>query len=145
MRRIRAQCGEQRPKIVMLTADVLNESRQEALAAGADDFLAKPYEEDDLYATLERHLGIRFAREETSVATTPPAASDLTPADLAGLSAAVRTELVMAAVSLNHERIIAALGRVAAENAELAARLRRVAESMDYQQLWRILEIADTQ
>jgi hypothetical protein len=48
-------------------------------------------------------------------------------------------------VSLNHERIVAALGRIAAENAELAARLRRLAESMDYQQLWRILEIADSE
>jgi len=144
LRRIRAQYGERGPKVVILTADVLNESRQEALAAGADDFLGKPYEEDELYAMLERHLGIRFAREEASVAA-PPRGSDLTPADLAGLSAAVRAELVTAAVSLNHERIVAALGRIAAENAELAARLRRLAESMDYQQLWRILEIADSE
>ncbi|MDK9724636.1 MAG: ATP-binding protein [Sterolibacteriaceae bacterium MAG5] len=143
LRRIHARPQAERPKIVVLTANVLEESRAEAMAAGADDFMGKPYEAEDLYAVLERHLGIRFLRDE--VAPPPPALPAPMPADLAGLSPALRSVLVNAAVSLSPDQIAAALQRLAAEDAALAARLRPIAERMDYHLLWQILGIADAE
>lgn len=127
-------------RIVMLTANVLDESRREALAAGADDFMAKPYEEADLYTLLERQLGIVFERETTQAAPAAPPAIDLS-----GLSADTLTALRKAALSLSHEQIVAAIGRIGLQDPALAAQLLPLADATDYHGLWRLLGIADSE
>jgi len=59
-RAIRANSGDPQPKIIAMTAHVLDEERQRARAAGCDDFLCKPYREDDIVNLLAKHLGLRF-------------------------------------------------------------------------------------
>jgi two-component system, sensor histidine kinase and response regulator len=56
-RLIRALPHRQRVPIVALSADVLQEDRDRCLAAGMDDFLAKPFRPEALYSTLLRWLG----------------------------------------------------------------------------------------
>ncbi|GAB4169562.1 MAG: hypothetical protein Fur0039_08460 [Rhodocyclaceae bacterium] len=148
MRRMRSRAGGARPKIVMLTANVMDESRSEALAAGADEFMPKPYEENDFYAMLERLLGVVFERR--GEASGPPGPALRVPVELpvAGLEALAPDTLAglrEAALSLSQERIGAALARVAAEDGELAGRLQGLADTMDYRGLWRVLGIADAE
>lgn len=50
----RAQSGISRPPIVAVTANAFEEDRRRCLAAGMDDYLAKPFEPADLQALLER-------------------------------------------------------------------------------------------
>jgi len=38
------------------------DDRERALAAGANEFLVKPFRAEQLFEMLERHLGIRFER-----------------------------------------------------------------------------------
>ena len=45
-----------RVPIIVLTADVMNEAREQALAAGATDFLTKPVQIGQFRATLQNHL-----------------------------------------------------------------------------------------
>jgi signal transduction histidine kinase/HPt (histidine-containing phosphotransfer) domain-containing protein/ActR/RegA family two-component response regulator len=54
-RAIRALPRGARPRIVALTADAFDESRQRALDAGMDDFLAKPVQPAQLLELLARH------------------------------------------------------------------------------------------
>lgn len=60
----RAQTLARKAVVVALTASAFEEDRAAILAAGCDDFVRKPFREDDMLAALTRHLGVQFAYEE---------------------------------------------------------------------------------
>lgn len=149
IKRLRGRSEIKQPRLVMLTANATNESRQQALATGADDFLSKPFEEDELFRTLEKHLALRLIREPTpaSVAARPSANAvrKISADDLIRLSSEARARLSQAALSLNPEKIAEALRRVAEENPELAERLGEFATTRQYQALWQVLGILEAE
>ncbi|HJV93347.1 MAG TPA: response regulator, partial [Azonexus sp.] len=146
IQRIRARADIVQPRIVMLTANALQDSRDAALAAGADDFLSKPYEENALFAVLENHLPVHFTRRPMPAVSCPAETErGISAADLAGLTADTRARLAKAALSLNQEQIAEALLTVAHENPELAARLGDFSNTRQYQALWQALGILDTE
>jgi signal transduction histidine kinase/CheY-like chemotaxis protein len=59
------------PKLIAHTASALALYRAEALAAGCADFIAKPFDCEQVYACLERQLGVRFERDEPAAAGVP--------------------------------------------------------------------------
>ncbi len=59
-----ARPGEARPPIVALTANAFAEDRVSYLAAGLDDYLAKPFEKEDLAALVQRWRGDLAAAAE---------------------------------------------------------------------------------
>ncbi|MBP7581580.1 MAG: PAS domain-containing protein [Vogesella sp.] len=71
--RIRAHPLWRSIPIVALTANALSGSREEAIAAGMDDYISKPIDPDKLFAVLAR-LGISQPPAAGQVATQPPAA-----------------------------------------------------------------------
>jgi signal transduction histidine kinase/DNA-binding response OmpR family regulator/ligand-binding sensor domain-containing protein len=62
-RRIRASeaaAGRPRVPIIALSASALEHERVDVLAAGCDDFVAKPFRESIIFAKLREHLGVAF-------------------------------------------------------------------------------------
>ncbi|NJL19741.1 MAG: response regulator [Leptolyngbyaceae cyanobacterium SM1_3_5] len=45
-------------KIIALTASAFTEQRQESLSAGCDDFISKPFQQEELLKAIFRHLGV---------------------------------------------------------------------------------------
>lgn len=64
-REIRDQHAEKRPKIIMLTARTGEEQRAAGLAAGADDYISKPFSPEHLLDKLREILGPRALLGET--------------------------------------------------------------------------------
>ena len=54
--------------IIAVTASSLEEERAVTLEAGCDDFLRKPFRENEIFALLQTHLSLRFVYEEEGTA-----------------------------------------------------------------------------
>lgn len=142
IRQIRNRKMTEQPRIIMLTANALEESRSSALTGGADGFVSKPYQEEDIYTALETHLGIVFDRQETPHAPLADG-NEIGAHDLASLSVDTRNSLEQALISLNTEKIAAALTLIAAEDPVLAARLAAVSKAEHYLRLWQLFGIME--
>ena len=142
MRRIRAGRNSVQPKIVILTAYAFEENRQEALNAGADDFMRKPVNKEELYAVLEKQLGVHFVREIDTPHKEGRKYAELIASDLECLSVEARARLIEAVRELNSAKIAVELEQIRAINPELASRLLGLAENMQYRQFWQLLGIA---
>ena len=67
--------------VIALTASAFEEDRAMILAAGSDDFVRKPFREQELLNTIARHLGIEYVYEKgdkVKTAETPLTVSDMT-------------------------------------------------------------------
>jgi two-component system sensor histidine kinase/response regulator len=79
-RRIKGSTRGQAIVIVALTASGLEEDRAVILSEGCDDYLRKPFIEEDVFAAVARHLGVRYAYADDKLeASAAPLASAAEP------------------------------------------------------------------
>ncbi len=66
VRQIRAKEKETQPRtvIIALTASTFEERKGEIIAAGCDDFVRKPFQEQTLFDRIACYLGVRYLYEE---------------------------------------------------------------------------------
>ena len=55
--------------IIAITASAFEHERAEIMAVGCDDYLSKPFRDDELYHKIQRHLGIQFIYADEESAT----------------------------------------------------------------------------
>jgi CheY-like chemotaxis protein len=63
--KIREHTKGQATAIVALTASVLEEERAVILDAGCDDFLRKPFKENDIFDLMHKHIGVKYVYEDS--------------------------------------------------------------------------------
>ena len=83
--------GGPRTVIIAVTASVFEHDRESILAAGCDDFIAKPFLQETMFAAVARHLGVTWTYETARAASRAPAA--LAPAEIATLPILARERL----------------------------------------------------
>jgi CheY-like chemotaxis protein len=139
IRQIRATAAGLTPFILAVSASAFPENRQQALAAGANDFLSKPFREADLLERLRVPLGVEYISVDVPAQPTPAATpvfgnGAATPA-LAQIPAPLREEIHTAAVHADYDRLMALADQLAALDADGARLLRQTVERFDYQKL----------
>ncbi len=73
--RLRQQAGGERMKLIAMSASVLSFNRENAFAAGCDDFLPKPFREDDLLARIGLALQLEWVGDTDRPTTRPESRS----------------------------------------------------------------------
>ncbi|BBM85845.1 hybrid sensor histidine kinase/response regulator [Candidatus Uabimicrobium amorphum] len=55
---------DQNIKIIALTANALNEEKQKVFASGCDDFLRKPFTENEIFNLMHKHINVKYQYEK---------------------------------------------------------------------------------
>ena len=127
----------ERATIIALTASAMGKDRLAAIESGADDYLSKPCREQELLATIEKHLGLEYihAGEEPK---TEPAESGL------GLRTPLPEELreaLRAAIQDGDKlRLDGLIREVGERDGRSASVFRELAEKYEYEALSGLLE-----
>ena len=138
-RRIVSDYGALGLKVVATSASALDHEREMYLQAGCDDFVAKPFRAERIYAALQQLLGVEFAYQ--AQAASPEAASTLDlgrivlPEDLT-LRLMMAAELHSTTVLKNCLREVEQTGP---SGQRLAAHLREFMASYDMETIQKIV------
>jgi CheY-like chemotaxis protein len=136
-RHIRAMEGGRDVKIVALTAYAFSEQREEALAAGMDDFVRKPFQPETIFECLARHLSVRYLYVEGAW---PSDGEPLSTEALAQMPVELRQELIGAVISLEVEKVTQLIGRVSERDPDLGRALARAANRLAYTHILQALK-----
>ncbi|MBI2570195.1 MAG: response regulator [Candidatus Schekmanbacteria bacterium] len=138
-------------RIVAVSASAFREDRSHALAAGADDYLSKPFREEVVFAKLESALGARYLYAEDAVTAVPAApsegaragtetASEAAAAAAASLPADLSAELRQAILGADLDRVLELATQVEPRSPDLAGELRRLADDFAYPSMLALLD-----
>jgi DNA-binding response OmpR family regulator len=139
-RRIRACEKGSEAKIVALTASGFVGSRSDVIAGGFDDYLHKPYRPEDVFACMERHLGVRYTRKQAAEATNAQVEEGLRLDDLGELHDDMRRELREALIALDSQQITVVIQRISEKNATLGSKLASYAGRTAYTPIIKALD-----
>jgi len=136
---IRSLPGGKEVKIVAVTASAFMEQRTEILAAGMDDFVRKPYHENDIYECLSRQLGVQYVYSDVSLSATGTVL--LTPEMFSALPKNLCQDLENAVKSLESERISLIIEQITKFDRKLANVLTQLNDNFDYPAILKALRM----
>lgn len=131
--------------IIALTASAFEEQRQVILSAGCDDFVRKPFQEEELLAKISSHLGVEYVYEQEAQLPENQRSSQSNPksADMAVEIANMPTEWVQqlyhAALLCSSSQVEKAIAQLPEDNSSLAVFLKNLVENFQFE---RLMEIA---
>jgi PAS domain S-box-containing protein len=122
-RQIKSQQHKQATTILALTASAFEEERAAAIAAGCDDFIRKPFREEEIFEKMAHYLGISYRYETlVSSSTKDRIKPDLKTASLLleQMPMEWRSQLHQSATQVDAEQIICLIERIPPEKSTLA-------------------------
>jgi PAS domain S-box-containing protein len=138
--RIRSTKAGVHAKIIAITAQAFEDERMRIMQAGFDDFISKPYREDELCYILTKHLGLRFIYEEKPIASPREPEMKLRPENLISLPQELVKKLHLAVIGLDPERINDLANQIMKYDPLVGSLLKRLADRFDYARLLQILD-----
>ena len=141
-RRWRARSGGGTTKIILMSASVLSFNRDDAFAAGCDDFLPKPFREEDLLQRLGQTLRLEWETAPLAIPAESPAIAPAPEASSAENTASWAARLLPLARRGDIRRLQGELKQLRADqsNASDLAELQRLAASYQMDRIRQRLE-----
>jgi len=139
-KRIKATAKGQKSIVIALTASMMEKERAIMLSAGCDDFLRKPFREEEIFAMLSKHLGVQFLYEqEISATPVPPNTIDM-PALLACVPAELLERLQAATIRNDIALMDGIIAEIQPHQPEAAAMLADWTNNFQYEKILRVLQ-----
>jgi PAS domain S-box-containing protein len=138
--RIRSTDEGAQTKIIAITAQALEDDRMRIIQAGCDDFIRKPYRENEIFDALARHLGLRFVYEEKPVTPSEKIELELIPELLEKVPPELVQNLHRAVIGLDPERIQELTNQIVQYDQAVGGELQKLATRLDYDRLLQLLD-----
>ena len=135
IRRIRSKPGGASVVIIAVTASALDENRQELMAAGANDFIGKPFREAELFGKIHDHGGVEFTYFDEAAVSAPVDVDEPAAGCLTGWPESVIKPMRDAVMVADLDQLLTRIDEASERDPHLGARLRRLAENFEYQKL----------
>jgi len=145
-KRIKNEKGEVKTVIIAITASAFEEERTVVLSSGCDDFVRKPFREEDIYGMMRKHLGVRFVYELSSKAagSEQRAKEAFKPEALTTLPSEVLIQLEQASIQGDSATIERVIEDIRAYDAALADGLAVLADEFEYGKVLELLRKYNT-
>jgi len=137
--RIKADPRGRETKVVALTASVFHDERERILSHGCDDFVRKPFREQELVKILAEHLGLRFVYADGKNAEPHKAVPSDAP-DLLELHDELLEELRSAALRADADRIYELLEPWREEHPDASGVIAELVHEYRFDEILRLTE-----
>jgi len=136
---IKSLLKDRQTKIIALTASSFEEQKAIVLAAGCDDFVRKPFLEQDIWQTMARHLEIEYIYHKTAgKEQNNEIKFKLTPESLKVMSPEWLAKLHRAAAQLDREIIEELIDLIPVEHDAIASILTEKLDNFDFEEILKI-------
>jgi CheY-like chemotaxis protein len=133
--------------IITLTASIFEERRGEVLAAGSNDLVRKPFNEEIIFEKISQHLGVLYSYEDLPEATTVLRKLTLSGKPdsffleaLSGMPNTWLGELNHAANNLREEAVCELIAQIPESSVALAEALRDLANDFRLDEIVRLTQ-----
>lgn len=148
-RQIKAAQLSPDPVVIALTAGAFENERAQALAAGCDDFVRKPFQPDDIFQAIGRYLPVRYHYKPASEASSgwadypPPQVTSVSQvaAALQTMPQDWRQTLHRAAMRGSDEQIMQLIQRLPPEQTTLAETLTNWVQDFQFDPILELLQL----
>lgn len=127
--------------IIAVTASVLEEKETLIYEAGCDGLIRKPFQDYELFASLQQHLGVRYIYESSALRELLTTSEELlTPQDLADLPQEWLTQMSEAIVKGDITLAEELITNISLDNPILSRKLTQLLDNYEFEKLLKLTE-----
>jgi PAS domain S-box-containing protein len=139
IREIEANSSLQPTKIIAISAGIFQETKKELLRNGCDDFVVKPFREQEIFEKMAQHLGVKYLYESAQISQKTPnisASSPINPDILKATMPAVWFgQLQKAALTGDDNLILELIKQIPSDHEAIAFKLTQYLNSYRFDQI----------
>lgn len=142
--KIKSHLRGQATAIIALTASTLEEEKAIVLSAGCDDFVRKPFHEEDIFDKMAQFLGVRYIYEEIVPKNVSEASNvkKLTPEALTVMSNEWLMNLSDAAALIDEEQIAQLVSQIPEAYQALAQSIQQEVKEFNFDRIMNFAQAA---
>lgn len=140
-KQIKSNIKGQATAIIAVTASSFEEEKAVVVSSGCDDFIRKPFREQNILDLLAKHIGVQFVFETVNPIAVNPENKEnvLTTSALAGLPSELSINLQQAIINLDLEQIESAIAEIRQIDRSLATEIAGKVKNFQYDYLLNLI------